>query len=1676
MKNNNVLDKAGTVADFVTELEEKKIKLWVDNGTLRFKAPKGVVTKEILNSLKNKKEDIIAFLQRNNVSEIFSAPIKRIEDKEYYPLSAAQLRMFLLNQMDRESIAYNLTQVFKINGKFDKDRLTEVLVKLMERHEALRTSYTVKDGQPVQIIHKKIDFKLDYAELEDKDGELYKAIKKFIRPYDLSAAPLFRVKLIKLKDKTDSYYLVYDMHHIISDGVSEAIMVDEVNKLYAEMSLPELKIRYVDFAAWHENLLESDAVKAQEKFWKEQLNGELPLLNLAADYPRPSKFSFKGDSINFQIDKALTSKLYSLAHENRVTLYAVLLAAYNALLYKYTGQTDVIVGSPSAGRRHVDTLNIVGVFVNSLPLRNYPKGDKTFEEFLSEVGKNSFKALDNQDFPFEQLVESLGVQRDLSRNPIFDTMFVLQNMNTGNVKMEGLEISRVEYHVKMAQFDVSVFATENENGIDIEINYYTDIFKKSTIERFGKHYINILKYVTENKLSTLNDIEMLTSEEKKQILNQFNDTGAEYNKNITINELFEKQVEKTPEDTALIFEDNSMTYKELNEKANQLAGLLRQKGVKPDSIVGIMTERSSFMFIGIMAILKAGGAYMPISPDYPDERIKYMLEDSGACALLTQNENDNKRIKDADIKNIAVINLDNQNLFTGNSGNLECINNSKNLAYIIYTSGSTGKPKGVMIEHWSLVNRLNWMQKMYPIGKGDTILQKTPYTFDVSVWEMFWWSIQGARVCFLKPGGEKDPSAIVEAIEKNKITTMHFVPSMLTAFLNYIENNIDLRKLSSLKQVFSSGEALNLQQVLRFNKLLYKANGTKLHNLYGPTEATVDVSYFNCSTGENFEVIPIGKPIDNINLYIMSSKNKLQPIGVPGELCIAGDGLARGYLNRPELTAEKFVPNPFNQGKRMYRTGDMARWMPDGNIEYLGRMDHQVKIRGFRIELDEIQKQLIRHDNVKEAVVLAREDSSGSKYLCAYITADRAVTVPELRKHLLEKLPDYMVPAYFVQLDKMPLTPNGKIDRKALPESGAYVNTGIEYVEPSNPLQKNLAQIWKKVLNKDKIGIKDDFFDIGGNSLLVIQLVSEMKKIGIELKVSEIFKYPTIEKIEDYLASTDKDISVKELAVSEMKAEEAGFRIIGGVSENNDQYEWRQLDCFYRPLAILFESFKHEYFDLFLFYVSFYTCFMADGWFTESLKKYDTPHILFFDFCNKFLNKRFGLKVNKLDVSSEEELHAKIRNEINNGSPVIVPIDLFSVYYFERYMEEHHRHYLVIKGYSDKKKLYYIVDNIHLDGGASTIYKDFNMKQSELYEMFETYYKNFAPEKSPYFWSLSRDEQNDKDITYADALIEHYELLKKVESNTSDIKYLFCEAINQMQSSGNAENCQAAVWLTNFKDVYYDLLCKFLLKTSLCEKDISPLKDIITSIKKAWKEIELSVMDRVAEKNSDFTSLEPLVKEAAAKEKTFREMIIGLIEKSGIEKVKKQLQSGNLSAFAEKNNLKANIITQKDKIRMELSSKVVYNTWLTNDEAPQMLISLKHDKDFTIESRVTNIDVKNPKSDCCLSGLIVKFKNGTKLMFCIYKDGDVEILCPENGDNVVLFARKFPNEIKSQCLKVEKLRQMYNFYLKENQDDQWEKVFSIKSSGESGSFGLIARTWEMTDQIVEFDNIKYEIK
>jgi amino acid adenylation domain-containing protein len=1092
--------------------------------------------------------------------------VKPGEKKEYYPLSSAQERLFAIQQLDTVGTTYNISLFAVLEGNLDRGRLEIAFMRMLNRHESLRTGIEIIAGHPRQKVHDKVIFNIEYDETgSSKTGKpgAQGITNNFFRPFDLSRPPLLRVGIIKKEDKT--HILMVDMHHIVSDGISVQLLMAQFRAFYSGEELPALNIQYRDYCQWRQGEKELEKIKKQAAYWREQFADEIPVLDLPADFNRPMVQRFEGSRLSFKIDARDTGGLKKIAKQENVTLFTILLSVVNIFLSKLTGQADIVTGTPTAGRKHMELESIIGMFVNTLPLRNKLPGAGTFRGFLRKVAQNTLAAFENQDYPFEELVEQLKVRRDVGRNPLFDVMFLLQDIDISATEIEatipgqtrGLSLEPFDYETGTSKFDLTVESFEVEETLSLSFEYSTNLFKPSTIERYQQYFKKIISGIAANSEIKLQDIEIIPEREKQEILFGINNTAADYPQDKAVHQLFAAQAERTPDHIALIglpsrpqkvkkespgYKKHYLTYKELNEKSHRLAHLLRRKGVHPDTIAAIMVDRSIEMIVGIYAILKAGGAYMPIDPDYPGERKQYLLADSSVKVLVTTGISAEKIEGFFPSGHINIILIDNLETEKVKEDFHPAPVLASGLAYVIYTSGSTGKPKGVMIEHGSLVNRLNWMQRAYPLGEEDVILQKTTVVFDVSVWELFWWSIHGASLCLLSPGDEKNPGAIINAIAQNKVTTMHFVPSMLTVFLDYPQgdrgDNLQIKahprmerftaQLATLKQVFSSGEALGSHQTVRFNKLLNGKNKTRLINLYGPTEATIDVSYFNCPReGETIREgsIPIGKPIDNIRLYVVHQQIGLQPAGIPGELCIAGHGLGRGYLNKPGLTAEKFIEAPFLRGERIYKTGDLVKWKSDGNIEFLGRSDYQVKLRGFRIELGEIENQLLCCPGVKEAVVDSKNDNRGDNYLCAYLVphAPASLEIPRLRQYLQERLPDYMVPAHFIELAEMPLTNTGKINRNSLPEPET-VSTR-DYTPPRDAAEEAMRDIWSEILgiNKEKISIDDNFFELGGHSLKVIRLVSRVHEIfNIEIVMGQLFETPTIRTLSQHLRQGEK--------------------------------------------------------------------------------------------------------------------------------------------------------------------------------------------------------------------------------------------------------------------------------------------------------------------------------------------------------------------------------------------------------------------------------------------------------------------------------------------------------------------------------------------------------------------------
>ncbi|PCN44848.1 non-ribosomal peptide synthetase [Brevibacillus laterosporus] len=1045
-------------------------------------------------------EEIAQYLESERTKQIIS--IRPATKQDYYPVSAAQRRMFILNQFDGIDISYNMPSIMLLEGKLDLVKLETAFKGLINRHESLRTSFELVNGSPVQKIHSVVDFEVDYQVTVEE--ELEEIIDEFIKPFQLNMAPLLRVKLVQTR--LDRYLLLVDTHHIISDGVSSGIIISELVELYQGNTLPELTIQYKDFSEWQHEQSQTDLYKKQEDHWVQTFADEIPVLNLPTDFPRPNTQSFDGDVITRGTGKELMEGLYKIAADTGTTLYMVLLAAYNVLLSKYSGQEDLIVGTPVTGRSHVDLQSTVGMFVNTLAMRNKPARSKSFREFLIEVKRNALQAYENQDYPFEELVEKLELQSDVSRNPMFDTMFTLQNRGEDSIELDELRFITYEGENKWkhSKFDITFIATEERDQIMIGVEYCTKLYRQETIERLTTNFLQIIKAIVDNPEVKLATIEILTNAEKNQLLQEFNNTERNYQQDTTIHQLFEEQVRKTPDQVALIWNKKELTYQELNERANQLARTLRNKGIVPNQLVAIMVDRSVEMIVGIMGILKAGAAYVPIDPAYPTERIEYVLEDSGAVLLLTQSH-----LFNGLAVNMVRLDLDEEQNYVVDGTNLTVVNQPTDLAYVIYTSGTTGKPKGVMIEHHSIVNCLQWRRDEYAFNPKDKALQIFSFAFDGFVASLFAPMLGGATSILPREEEAKDPFALRKLIASESITHYYGVPSLFNA----IVDSATAEDLHQLRCVTLGGEKLSPQIV---QKIKQKNPAIEINNEYGPTENSV-VTTIQRAIGVD-QAITIGRPLANVTVYIVNNEHHLQPIGVVGELCIAGRGLGRGYLNRPELTEEKFVANPFVPGERMYKTGDLAKWRPDGTIEYVGRVDEQVKVRGFRIEIGEIESTILQYHGVGEVVVTAQQDQHAQQYLCAYFVAEKEVVLADLRKFVSKELPAYMVPTYFVQLLELPTTANGKVDKRALPKPQNVGVAAKEYIAPRNMVEEQLATIWQEVLEVEKIGITDHFFEIGGHSLKAMLLISKVYEyMQEELPLHLVFQHPTIEKMAEFI-------------------------------------------------------------------------------------------------------------------------------------------------------------------------------------------------------------------------------------------------------------------------------------------------------------------------------------------------------------------------------------------------------------------------------------------------------------------------------------------------------------------------------------------------------------------------------
>ena len=1061
--------------------------------------------------------------------------LKRIARDGELPFSSAQMRLWLFDQLEPGSSAYSIPVRHDFKGPFDIAAFEHSLSEIVRRHEVLRTGYLRVDGRPVQRIAPAEPFRIHIVDLQSdlqglpqaaRDQKAASLASAFARqPFDLGKAPLLRAQMLKLAP--DDHVLLLNVHHIAFDWWSMGVFENELAVLYNAFlrgekvsPRPDLPLQYVDFTAWQQERLHEEILQEQLGYWRTKLSGELPALELPTDRPRPAIQTYNGTFVCSALSRKLTEALKTLSQREGTTLFATLLGAFKVLLQRYTGEDDILVGAPIAARNRAEIEGLIGFFVNTLVLRTDLSGDPTFRQFLGRVQETTLGAYAHQDLPFEKLVEVVNPKRDSSRGPMFQVM--LSMLNT---PMQPLQLSRLQHRRTMldsgtSKFDLTLYAIEEPTGLSFTCEYNTDLFHTDRIQRMLGHLEVLLEGIVDDPDRRLSELPLLTQDERQEILVSWNDTRAEYPRDVVLHQLFEAQAEKTPEALAVEYDGAQLTYSQLNQRANQLAHYLRTQGVAAETLVGICMERSLEMVIALLAILKAGGAYVPLDPAYPKERLAFMMEDARVQVLMTRagiatGLSCAKTVRmDSDAEEIA----------RQSDANPTSMARSSNLAYVIYTSGSTGKSKGVQISHRSVVNFLTSMRQQPGLVEEDVLLSVTTLSFDIAALEIFLPLTAGARLVLVSREVATDGARLSAQLAKSGATVMQATPATWRLLLEAgWEGNRRLK-------ILCGGEALDRELA---NQLLKKC--AALWNLYGPTETTIWSAAYKVDSGSDFKsesetgAVPIGRPIANTQLYLLDRHLQPVPVGVTGELHIGGDGLARGYLNRPELTAEKFIGNPFigdseaRFSNRLYKTGDLARYLPDGSIDFLGRNDYQVKIRGFRIELGEIEAALALHPSVQRAVVLAREDASGGKRLVAYIVPKSGEKVPidGLRNLLREKLPAHMVPAFFVVMEKLPLTPNGKIDRKALP-SPEHAAVGTGFLAPRDPLEQTLAQIWSKVLKVKRIGIRDNFFELGGHSLLAVRIMAEIERLlKRSLPLATFLQAPTIGELADVLRKKD---------------------------------------------------------------------------------------------------------------------------------------------------------------------------------------------------------------------------------------------------------------------------------------------------------------------------------------------------------------------------------------------------------------------------------------------------------------------------------------------------------------------------------------------------------------------------
>ncbi len=1155
---------------------------------------------------------------RNGSKELY-LDIPKAQEKELYCLSSAQKRLYILHQMNPDSISYNMTEAYVIEGSIDKDRLNTTFSSLITRHESLRTAFELKENDIFQKIYQDVDFK--FEELKATEDNIQKVIEKFARPFELSKPCLFRVGLISLQE--NKHILVVDMHHIISDGFSSGILVNDIFKIYSKDKLPVFSKSYKDYAQWQLEQKNSGVFVKQKQYWIDEFIYDIPALNLNTDYVRTDIQSYEGDRIGFTIEKETVKQLNELAQKENCTIFMLLISISFILFNKLSDQEDIVIGTVTSGRTHPDIHDMVGMFANTLPIRGRLTKGQTFVEYLFHIRDKVLRAFENQDYQFEDIIDDLNIQRNTNRNPLFDVAFIMQNVEASDLKIPGASLTKYKYDRKTSKFDLTLFATEKSGILELEFEYCSKLFKKSTIDRYISYFKSIIIAVIRNPYACIKDIKIVSSEHKKRFIRDYNNTASEFSSEKTIQELFDKCVQDVPDGIAIIHGSDRITYHELKQRSDSLARRLIKLGVNRGEIVGLMMNNSPWLIIGILGILKSGAAYLPIDPDFPHERKKFMIEDCGCKMLLTESS-----IQTDELREICTVDVDKLDLSSNKEVYIEQKSGPEDVIYIIYTSGSTGKPKGCIIKQKGVVNYIEWAIKHYFEKQPVYFPLYSSVAYDMTVTSIFTPLLSGNTIIIYP----KEINVLNDVINDELSNVIKATPTHLRLFLD-----MDCSK-SAIEKIIVGGEQLTKELAYK----VYEKFGGKvsIYNEYGPTETVVGcmIHEFNPYKGDRSSV-PIGIPAQNMKIYILDEEMEICPVGVTGEIYIGGIGVSPGYIRRPELTQNRFVDNPFDNESltRLYKTGDLGIYLEDGIIEYVGRIDSQIKIRGFRVEIEEIEKNLLNYPGIKTAVVVAKEGHNEDKYLCAYYNSEHDMEISDIKNYLVRNLPDYMVPAFYVKVNSIPLTPNGKADIRALPEPDTAIKSVA--VLPENEVEAYLYDVWSQNLNVSGFSLEDNFFDIGGNSFILVKIHSQLSSRYPDIKVTDFFKYTTIKALSEYLLELEVESEALKLDLS-MAFHEDFFRDTPN-SEKETGFVFRLQESEAQEVRNLAYKHRVNEWDILL---SLFALVVSD--FSKN------PCVKIQTLADKYGDKALSLEIDINEVQGIEKLFNIVNNalEIQEGS------------------------------------------------------------------------------------------------------------------------------------------------------------------------------------------------------------------------------------------------------------------------------------------------------------------------------------------------------------------------------------------------------------------------------------------